>query len=168
MKICILSCLIIVAFFKYSQGHGLCAFPCSIQGRVFKFPALNNDDDILDYSGYDPTSYSANVFGETYTGYCYARSGPFFALRRQINGTTTYLCIKDSMVNKEHNFVVYYRMAWVHFPGNPTICDICHGEGFWPALVLKDLSAGKYAKILSIYSHIVCNLTIFNLFILFE
>ncbi|CAC5422419.1 unnamed protein product [Mytilus coruscus] len=139
MKIYILRCLILVTVFKYSQGRGLCAFTCTVQGRVFVFPQLNNDESRLDYSGSDPTSYSATIFGETYTGYCYARTGPFYAMRRIINGTYFYTCAKDAMFNQEHDVVVYYSTPFVYFPGNPTICDICTGKGFGPPVAVKEL-----------------------------
>ncbi|CAC5379350.1 unnamed protein product [Mytilus coruscus] len=126
----------------------LCIFVFNPKRRVYKisFLFLPNDDFTLDYSGSDPTSYSAKVFGETYTAECYARSGPFYAMRRKINGTYSYLCAKDAMFNREHDLLVYYRMSWVHFPGNPTICDICNGKGYWPPLLLKVLRSVMAAR----------------------
>ncbi|CAC5373936.1 uvrA [Mytilus coruscus] len=130
MKVAVISgfiCMITGAI-----ASGFCSFPCNLRGRSYKsnlFPDITTEFFADDPTGYNVTFTST---GTVFTGYCYARAGEFYAVRRRMDNKWQYSCAKDMLLDTTYDAFLYYITPWYFFPPSPTICDVCKGSGFFP------------------------------------
>ncbi|XP_071142746.1 uncharacterized protein [Mytilus edulis] len=124
---------------SYDYATGQCNFPCKAQKRLFDRLA-DNGDATGSQVKIDASTYTLSINGTEYKTDCVHRSGPFYVLRRTIDGVVSYICLKNSRFIISADFLVLFRTEWKPFPGNPTVCDVCTGKDYVDPELLNDVN----------------------------